>query len=167
MSLGISQCFDPFVIAERGRTYRGVIALGELDRLAGCIFSDHGEVGYELTFSKEGSVFVVSGQVKADLILECQVCLEAVVLPVSTDTRLGIVGSLDEVGELSDAYEPLLVTDKKIALKEILEEELLLEIPLIARHDGCKIAGGSRPEQAQEKDNPFSILAELKPQGDQ
>ena len=94
---GFSECFDPFVIAERGRTYRGVIALGELDRLAGCVFSDHGEVGYELTFSKEGSVFVVSGQVKADLILECQVCLEALVLPVSTDTRLGIVGCLRTV----------------------------------------------------------------------
>lgn len=161
-----TEYFDPFIIAERGRSYQGTIPFSQLDRLSDSLIDDRGEVRYALTFAKEDKVYMVTGQLKADLFLECSVCLDKMVYSVEAHTKLGIVSSFDEAALLPEAYEPLLVVDGQLRIKEIIEEELLLAIPIIPRHEECRVAKPIDQPPMRKLNNPFSILADLKSPGD-
>ncbi len=58
--------------------------------------------------------------------------------------------------------------DGEVNLRDLVEEELLLTIPLIPRHeiedcsaDADSVWGGELPEEL-EKPNPFDVLKQLK-----
>ncbi|MGH8475230.1 MAG: YceD family protein, partial [Methylococcales bacterium] len=67
--------FDPFIIAERGRSYNGTIRLSQLDRLSDSLIDDRGQARYALLFAKDDKIFTVTGRVEAELWLECSVCM--------------------------------------------------------------------------------------------
>lgn len=158
--------FDPYITAERGRSYKGTIPLCQLERLSDSIMDDRGEVRYTLAFAKEDKFYTVSGRVNSDLYLKCSSCLEKMVLAVDYAIKLGIVSSLLEAERLPAEYEPLLVVDRQIKIKDIIEEELLLAMPIIPRHGECRINHFVDQHPTQLPNNPFSILADLKPSGD-
>ena len=61
------------------------------------------------------------------------------------------------------------VTDERMTLAELVEEELLLAMPLVALHDQCpdpppQSAGdpGAQDDNQSDPDNPFAVLARLK-----
>ncbi len=159
--------FDPFIIAERGRGYKGTIPLSQLDRLSDSLIDDRGDVRYELLFAKEDKICTVTGQVEAELFLECSVCMNKMIYSVRAETGLGIVSSLEEAARLPGIYDPLLVVNRQLRIKEIIEEELLLAIPIIPRHEECTVAKHIDQRQMQKTMNPFSILGDLKLPGDQ
>ena len=124
-------------------------------------------------FGKAGKLATVEGHISAVLALKCQRCLEAVEWPVTGDIHLGIVGSLAQADRLPEGYEPLMLEDEgKIPLKNIVEDELLLSLPSIPKHDNDCSAPNmpgttqitiSKPVSAGTE-NPFSILTELSSQ---
>ncbi|MCI0654008.1 MAG: YceD family protein [Methylococcaceae bacterium] len=138
-----------------------------MDRLSDSLIDDRGDVRYELLFAKDSKICTVTGQVEAVLCLECSVCMNKMIYAVRTETGLAIVSSLEEAARLPGIYEPLLVVDRQTRIKEIIEEELLLAIPIIPRHEECTIAKHGYQSPRQNAMNPFSILAELKLTGDQ
>ncbi|MGZ8182556.1 MAG: YceD family protein [Methylobacter sp.] len=147
--------------------------VSKLDRLADMLFSDAGAVTVELFFGREGRLAKVEGQIEAVLELECQNCLQAVQWPVKSAVKLGIVTSLDQADRLPEDYEPLLVDEGKILLKNIIEDELLLVLPAFPKHEhDCLVrkpgnkADFLQDEQQSPTENPFSILAKLKNTGD-
>ena len=162
-----TEYFDPFIIAERGRSYKGAIPLSQLERLSDALIDNRGDVQYDLAFAKEDKICSVTGQVKADLFLECSVCLGEMIWGVSSDTKLGIAASLEEAARLPEAYEPLLVVERQLRIKEIVEDELLLAIPIIPRHEACRFETAVDGHPMTERHNPFSILADLKSPGEQ
>ena len=47
----------------------------------------------------------------------------------------------------------------------MIEDELLVDLPLAPKHDDCEMAVtevGELPEAVAEKENPFAVLASLK-----
>ncbi len=158
--------FDPYMAAEHGRHYKGTIPLYRLDRLGDSIIDDQGEVRYTLAFAKEDKLYTVGGRVNADLFLKCSSCLEKMVFTVDSEIKLGIVSSLLEAERLPEVYEPLLVVDKQLKIKDIIEEELLLAMPIIPRHPECWSNHFFDQRPTPKPNNPFSILADLKSSGD-
>ena len=80
---------------------------------------------------------------------------------------MGIVVSDEQAKNLPGYYEPLLVESESIALLEVLEEELILSLPMFAYHSDCKLEhsnddGSDDAQQDGKKPNPFSVLSELK-----
>jgi uncharacterized protein len=84
---------------------------------------------------------------------------------VEAHTKLGMVSSLDEAALLPEAYEPLLVIDRQLRIKEIIEDELLLAIPFTPRHAECRIVNPIDQPPMRDTNNPFSVLADLKTRG--
>ncbi|MDP2902934.1 MAG: YceD family protein [Methylovulum sp.] len=138
------------------------------------LHNDEGAIAVELFFGREGRLAFCEGQIEAVLALKCQNCLEAVEWPVSSPVKLGIVASIDQADKLPEDYEPLLVQEGNILLKNIIEDELLLILPAFPKHKNrCFVPtlddnktdslfnGDSSPPK-----NPFSILANLKNTGD-
>lgn len=143
-----------------------------MDRLKEVVADDDGYAEVDLWFGKEGRIATVRGRVEATVSLVCQNCLGVIRWPVKSDVALGLITSLDEVSLLPEPYEPLLLGQGKTALKEIVEEELLLAVPAIPKHaEKCleKMArmNGSPLESGEvTHENPFSVLVKLKHTGE-
>ena len=168
----LPEFIDPLQLAERRGVLNGRLPLSTMDRLAEMGADDGGFAEVELRFSKEGKIATVRGRIEATVGLVCQNCLGMIRWPVVSDVALGVVASLDEASLLPEPYEPLLLGTSKLALKELVEDELLLAVPTIPKHsERCleKMAHKNRPviesnEVAHE--NPFSVLAKLKHTGE-
>ncbi len=170
----LPEYIDPVHLADKRGELKGQIPLKNLDRLAKMLINDTGMVAVDLFFGREGRLAKVEGHIKAVLELECQNCLEAVDWPIDCTIKLGIVTSMDQANRLPEDYEPLMVEEEKILLKNIIEDEILLILPAFPKHQhACfvqKIDNNSVDplvnDEQSSAENPFSILAKLKNTGD-
>ncbi|MGR8979918.1 MAG: YceD family protein [Gammaproteobacteria bacterium] len=162
---------DPLYLAEKRSVLKGDIPLNSFDRLADMLLDDSGGVSIFLSFGKVGKQALIEGKIESVLTLVCQNCLQALAWPIDHTLKLGLVNSIDEADRLPENYDPLLLKEDKILLKDIIEEELLLILPQYPKHQhDClnrdKGAGktdkASKHKQTTTKENPFSILSNLK-----
>jgi len=98
----------------------------------------------------------------------CQRCLQPVTVAVHAESAFRFVAS-EAVAEQEDddCEEDLLVTSRTFDLAALIEDEVLLELPLVPRHEVCPVPVKTTiadPEfdQADGKPNPFAALAALK-----
>jgi len=153
------------------RSFQGVLPVAGFTRLGEVLASPVGEVGYELEFGRDefGAAYVAV-RIQAPLTLICQRTLEPFVLPVTVDTRLGLITDERDEAGLPPGYEPLLVEDDgKLDPVAVIEDELLLVLPLVPINPDSSlpddIVGPDVDEPTQDaSENPFAILRELKNQ---
>jgi len=147
----------------------GELALAALPRLGALNVAD-GRVGVDLAAGVDdcGQRFL-KGRFRAELELVCQRCLGPLRLPVEVAVELGLVRSEAETGRLPARYEPLLVPEDGVVVADLVEDELLLALPQIPRHEdlrACEAGGYLAPDGAPaeaERRRPFSVLASLLP----
>ncbi|MGD7033986.1 YceD family protein [Methylotuvimicrobium buryatense] len=168
----LPELIDPLSFADKHSELSGQIKLKSLSRLAPLLKDDAGVATVELFFSRHGRLASIEGKIAATLNVACQNCLNAMDLHIENNIKLGIVNSLDEADRLPEDYEPLLVGEGKIPLKDIVEDELLLALPDFPRHsEACFRTETSIDRQdsldveQSNSNNPFSILAKLKHTG--
>lgn len=101
--------------------------------------------------------------------LICQRCLDVVDTRLLVDRWFRFVADEETAAaQDDDALEDLLVLQGDFNLRELIEDELVLELPLIPRHDVCPTPALLAPPDtgtgAQEaaRPNPFAALARLK-----
>jgi uncharacterized protein len=153
--------FDPLEFAEKKRHITGAMALAGMERLRDQVMVAQGEAMIDLQFGREGRIPIITGLVSADLVLECQCCLEPIPWFVSADVRLGIVGSMDEADLLPPSMDPLLVdSGVDVALIDIVQDELLLCLPTVPQHADCGLEKPDKPSSGER--NPFASLAQFK-----
>jgi len=165
---------DPVSFAERGKQLLGKIKINELPRLSEMLLDDSGEIEIDLSFDKEGRVPIIVGDIKANLILECQSCAEQFVLPVDNHFKLGLVQSLEQADRLASDCDPLMIQDKKVSLNELVEDEILLALPDFPKHpyicfEPEEVEQGNEliiDDEPTDSNNPFSVLAKLKNTGE-
>jgi uncharacterized protein len=100
----------------------------------------------------------------------CQRCLEAVDIALHVDRSFRFVADEETAAaQDDDVPEDLLVLSGEFDLQQLIEDELVLELPLIPRHEVCPT---QPPASASDSDfgiavagrpNPFAVLAQLKP----
>ena len=105
-------------------------------------------------------------QAEADVILQCQRCLRPLDEAVHVDRRFRFVADEDTAAALDDEIEDeVLVLEKSLNLRDLVEDEMLLALPLVPRHDVCPEAIPMKfgdVEIVEEKANPFASLAILR-----
>jgi len=150
--------------AETGRRLTGELPLSGMTRLLPLLHDASGSVWLDLQFGKdEMKVAVVRGEIRAQVRLQCQRCLQPFDYPMQVKCALGAVTSEAEAEKLPADYEPLLVTSQNIPLAAIVEDELLLALPAAPLHkEGeCPVPVRSADTQAP-KTSPFAVLSQLK-----
>jgi uncharacterized protein len=158
---------DPWLLARKGEQFRGVASIAEMERLRGALVDASGNAVVELVFDNdERGHPVVHGQVSADLALICQNCLQDYRHPVTASVRLAIVANEKQADLVSGDREPLLVTDGQLLLMDLIEDELILALPIIPRHPEGECPrerdqGGEEGGQPAAE-NPFAVLRSLK-----
>ena len=151
----------------------GAINIAALERLSDLVAERDSNVEVEVVFAKVGKQHVVSGTVKASLMIECQSCLQPISWPLDFDFKLGVVASLPEADRLEIDCEPLMFNGEKISFYALIEDEILLILPDYPRHGYDCIkhsnsqSGDFKTQNNPAKtENPFSVLAKLKKTGD-
>lgn len=106
--------------------------------------------------------------VGVSLPLTCQRCLTAVDVSVQIDRSYRFVDTEGQA-ELEDdeSLEDLLVSSREFDLSALIEDEVLMDLPVVPRHDTCPVAiklaaADADFEDAPTKPNPFAALAGLK-----
>lgn len=159
-----SRSINPLRLAKAKERIVGNVQLASLARLKGILLENKGKLKYSLSFDyDESGVCVVESSIEARLILQCQRCFEPVEVEIQKSSLLGLVNDEDEFDSLAREYEPLQLNDSVITVEELVEDELLLSIPLSALHPVDKCTGIEDLERinAEAKLNPFSGLAAL------
>ncbi len=162
---------DPIGLADKNAKIEGKLPLADFKRISELLFDNNGDILFQLNFFKERNLAKVDGHISGALKLKCQRCLESISWDINSNIKLGIVNSLDQVHKLPDDVEPLLVDhEEKIDLKDIVEDELLLSMPTIPKHQSDCTAVNlvqqnisvATEKSNLTKKNPFSILADFK-----
>ena len=109
------------------------------DRFCGLVLGKQGEVKFSLTFSEEDQGrTLIKGNASTEVNLECQACLQNLVVEVSCEINTIIVDALEELFDLDQDREALVATGKTVSLQDILEDELMIALPMVPRHPhGC------------------------------
>lgn len=129
-------------LTEGGETLRGSIPVRGMARLAGCLLDDEGDVDVELEFGIDAQrVRYLRGHLRTTLNLVCQRCLQPLSHPLDIDICLALLLSEDEVEGLPEVYDPYVLDRRAAELTAIVEDELMLALPLIPTHDAadCRI----------------------------
>jgi uncharacterized protein len=161
---------DPFRHAGLGSRFAGRYPVRQMPRLASMLADEDGEVEVELEFGRdERGLALVSGRVAAHLSVTCQRCLDIMPISLRTDIHLGIVHGEDEAGHLPEGLDPLVVPAGLLRPREMVEDEIILAMPLVPRHPdeaGCQPHGDwdEADEQAgaERAEGPFAVLKDLK-----
>lgn len=157
---------------------QGTIGLDKLPRVAACSADGQGREGTvsaSFSFTIDGAGRRrIRGSAATRLMLTCQRCLEPVATDLKEDFDLVLVDSEDAARLLDMEFEPWVSEDNRIVLAELLDEQLLLGLPIVSAHEGDACGQPpimSSPEQevqaqdgliAEDRPNPFAVLADLK-----
>ena len=169
-----TQRLDLARLAADDASIRGQWPLAEMSRLVDLQQGDvslAAPVDYTLTAElrpvKGGEPQVwLHVQAQATLSLCCQRCLGPVAAEVAVDRWLQFVSDEALAAELdADSEDDVLVLERWLDARELAEDELLLELPLVPRHEVCpeplpQPVDDLEPAPAEE--NPFAMLAKLK-----
>ena len=110
-------------------------------------------------------------QLEADTILPlvCQRCLGPVDMPVAVERSFRFVADeATAAAQDDDAEEDLLALSRSFDLLELVEDELLMDLPVAPRHEACpepvKMSAEDPEFEAAgaTRENPFAALGRLK-----
>lgn len=157
---------DPEGFCREGGRLKGQIKVAEMERLSAACADTSGELRWTVSGSIHSSGYpLLELTVAGSVNLICQRCLE--VFPLALDARTAIVlaGSEEEADEVEDGLEPddpteVIVGEKGMNVLVLVEDEVLLTLPLSPRHDVCPATDVSFGTDAHE--SPFAVLKNLK-----
>jgi len=150
-------------LADVGELRKFELPLAELPRLSPALASTDGYARCRVMFAREQGQPVAEVAVEARLGLRCQRCLKPVWTNVESRSQVRFVNDPARIDDSDLGIEPTLALEGKIALRDLVEEEMLLSVPLVPRHDDPRECGVSA-EGAAEDDGmqkPFAGLGEL------
>ena len=104
--------------------------------------------------------------------LTCQRCMTPVDSPIKVDQWYRFVATEEiAMAEDDESEEDLLVMEPQFDLLAVLEDELIMALPVVPMHEVCPVAvqlqtaeldAGAGVAAGGEKPNPFAVLAQLK-----
>ncbi len=149
---------DGFEFAGAGSSMRGAWAAGEFPRLRTLLHDETGSVEYELQGVRdELGRHSLQLRVRAGLRLTCKRCLEAVGAELREDVTLWLARSQSELDAqpLTAEGPDGIVAVKDLAVRDLVEDQLLLALPYAPRHEDCAAQGSAAPVERQ---TPFAGL---------
>lgn len=138
------------------------------DLLPGVAGIEPGAVRARFVFARENGRPVADVQVNAELPLICQRCLQPMLWAISSSATLAFVNAVKAGAEEIDGRDVFQAPGGQVALRAVVEEELLLALPLVATHSrqsDCAEIGRDdthalKPTRADAQ-RPFAKLREL------
>ncbi len=103
------------------------------------------------------------------IVMTCQRCLDLATFELEVDRHFRFVDSEETaLAQDDENEEDLLVLDKKFNSLDLIEDELIMNIPLVPRHQACHnlylegLAKDMQNNPEFQRPNPFAALERLK-----
>jgi uncharacterized protein len=178
-----SRDFDPYrldvaTFAKEAAQLEGRWPLVQFDRLNEAAAAEsRGTDAGEVTWTARGELRALrGGETQVWLLLgastciplECQRCLRPVDVSIEFERGFMFVHGEDAAAQLDAQIEDdVLQITRALDLRELIEDELLLALPLVPRHEVCPEPLKFKDEEVADEEvpNPFAALAQLKGTG--
>lgn len=171
MSNDLPLRFDPVLFANRGRQFAGNIPAKDMPRIMELAPNSDGEFYVTMTFSISPLKFpMVKGTIEGEVVQTCQRCMGNAAVPISGKFQLLLItpDSLELASE--EGHEIFEYTGQVISTANLIEDEIILSVPIVAKHEDIEKCESSVKQwlhefdevPTDEKDNPFAKLKDLK-----
>jgi uncharacterized protein len=145
------------------------VPVAELLRLRSRLEGAGGVVRGSAHFTREAGLPVAEVSLHGTIALQCQRCMEQMQMPVETSVRVALVPTQADATRVPEDLEAMLAPGGRISVREIVEEELMLFLPIVPLHeslDACvgsssSAATGAEREEPMATQRPFEQLQEL------
>ena len=154
----------PDRLATKPTVFEGTFKPAELERLEDELANGDGELRYRIAASLDRERRkVVSCIIEGFVFLLCQKTLEAFRHEISISDQLVLVDHENELPavEAESETEDYLVADSPLDIRDLIEDAVLLALPMVPRKPGQEEVKESGSGGAG-KPSPFAILASLK-----
>lgn len=159
------------VSQELGRNgyFSGSLKLSLLPRLSSLVIANDAEIRVTFEFiSSSIQPATIRGHIDTDLSVVCQRCLKPMIHGVDQDFALLIDASEEDVESFQ--MDTVYTDEGYLDVFEVVEDELILTLPMIMMHEDISCNEYWVPEtidedQAPEDKNPFAVLSALKGKG--
>jgi uncharacterized protein len=165
MSMPPDRPLDALGLARSGAVIEREFPIAAFARLRDRLAETGGTAAVRAEFRRHGEVPTAELAVKARVVLECQRCLGPMPQELESVARLAFAPE-DAPGVPPD-YEAIGGSPHRVDLASLVEDELLLSLPLLAVHgpgEACGTPGTpreTRDEKAREMRRPFAGLKDL------
>jgi len=152
---------DGLEFARTGSKLQGAWPVAEFSRLRDTLHTEQGTLQYELLgVPRERGRPALQLRVGGALQLVCQRCLGALEFPLRIDVSLQLAATQAEVDAqpLGAEGPEQIAVGREMPVRDLVEDEVLLAIPLAPRHERC---AGREARAAAGEDSPFAGLRGL------
>jgi len=144
------------------------VPLAELPRLQSRIPGIGGSVHGAARFARQSGFAVAELSLAGKATLQCQRCMQAMELPLDSTTHVALILAEADAAAVPEELEPVLAREGHISVGALVEEELLLALPIVPLHEELRecAVSPSAPLVAEEApehvtQRPFEGLADL------
>lgn len=156
---------DSVQFALQGASLEGDLALSAMPRLASEVVENTGDL---ITYSLHGGCgakgeSLLFLRLSGELALRCQRCLQPLKFTLDVDATFELRDSLDDnvllQEDLEDDSRDYLSASRSLNVVLLIEDEALLALPPVPRHDAC-----DPPEMRHDPEaaSPFGLLLQMK-----
>jgi len=140
----------------------GTFTEADLTRLAAEVLPG---TGFSVAWKANGgSPDFLDLTLRATVQMKCQRCLGAMAESIDASYRFQFVKDEATAQALDEAQDEVdtLVHSRQFDLHELIEDEMLMALPIVSLHEACPEAGAAAFLPDDTKPNPFAVLKNLK-----
>ena len=161
---------DPLRLAQNGLKLAGQLAVSDMPRLVQSLQNNEGIVDVDIAFDvDEINTPYMRGKFTTTVSMICERCMKAMKVSLNVNCLLAMVTNERKIEGLAEQYDPwLLESSDDVSLGSVIEDELILALPLVPRHDEACLPASEWSssdeliEEVEDKVSPFAILSTLK-----
>lgn len=168
---------NPFRLVEQKRNLSGVMPWRQLPRLQEIAIAGTGDFDVELVFTCSDVLRLpmIAGFIRGTVMLECQRCLQPVAIPLDCRLATALVDHDSDGRPEQEGLESCLVEEERLFLQDFIEDEILLALPMVAKHEQCEplrpliealptdeLGKNEAAAAPTGRSNPFAVLQDWK-----
>ena len=165
MQAGLPQSIDPAHFADTGESISGDLSIKGMERIEELLSDKEARVSFRLEFERDARQRInIRGDFCSTLGMLCQRCLQPVQVDVEHKIATVLITDEAEAATLPKNREGFLLRGKRLALSALIEEELLLALPLAPTHESasCHFVATDKAGHENDTQQPFRVLADMK-----
>jgi len=159
MSKSLPKRIDPWLLFRHRQALAGDIDLADMPGLISSQLRQSGAVAVELSVAaSDKDQLIVSGRASIELYFICQRCLQPISRVVDAFFSRVVV-KCDR--QLNGTEADAMVCEDTMELVLLVEEELILALPMIVKHDHCEMVYQNSDRVADDCQQPFAGLKDM------
>ena len=156
-------------ILTHAHVFAGELPASSMPRLAAAIGKGDGKVSVNLQAGRENTQARLRGVVTGALPMLCVRCEKPYIWPMNIVVDVRLVFSERDERRALQGSDPYLLENDELPVRELVEDEILLALPMLARCETCENAlseaaalaakpGRAEPRNKVATNNPFADL---------